>query len=124
MANKVGVSDKHHLLRAILTNPEEDTPKLALADWFDENDDSATAHAVRWCVVRKKWPHQMSRSSKVTWHGSGFSVARHCLPRLVYGLIKGRSWKATFPNTERALESLGKALAKLKGLYEPDGGVT
>lgn len=33
------MSDRNALIEACLTNPDEDTPRLALADWLDEHGD-------------------------------------------------------------------------------------
>ena len=40
-------SDQKQLLRAILENPDEDTPRLMYADWLDEHDDAARAEFIR-----------------------------------------------------------------------------
>jgi uncharacterized protein (TIGR02996 family) len=41
------VSDRDALLKAIAANPYEDTPRLALADWFDEHGEHARAEFIR-----------------------------------------------------------------------------
>jgi uncharacterized protein (TIGR02996 family) len=41
------MSDGDALHAAILSHPEEDTPRLALADWLDENDDPDQAAFIR-----------------------------------------------------------------------------
>jgi uncharacterized protein (TIGR02996 family) len=41
------VTDDQLLFAAALANPAEDTPRLALADWFDEHDEPALAAALR-----------------------------------------------------------------------------
>lgn len=41
------LSDRDALLAAIRANPDEDTPRLALADWLDENGDPDRAEFVR-----------------------------------------------------------------------------
>ena len=35
------MSDRAALFAAILAQPDEDTPRLALADWFDEHGDTS-----------------------------------------------------------------------------------
>ncbi|MBY0456405.1 MAG: TIGR02996 domain-containing protein, partial [Gemmataceae bacterium] len=35
------LSDRDALLAAIRANPDEDTPRLAFADWLDEHGDEA-----------------------------------------------------------------------------------
>ncbi len=39
--------NQNRLLRAILSNPDEDTPRLMYADWLDEHDDPARAEFIR-----------------------------------------------------------------------------
>ena len=41
------MGDRESLLRAITANPDEDTPRLALADWLDENGEPERAELVR-----------------------------------------------------------------------------
>jgi uncharacterized protein (TIGR02996 family) len=41
------MSDRDALIAAILANPDEDTPRLALADWLDEHGDPARAEFIR-----------------------------------------------------------------------------
>ncbi|MCI0705424.1 MAG: TIGR02996 domain-containing protein, partial [Planctomycetia bacterium] len=42
-----GASDQKQLLRAILDNPDEDTPRLIYADWLDEHGDPGRAEFIR-----------------------------------------------------------------------------
>jgi uncharacterized protein (TIGR02996 family) len=42
-----GAADQEHLFRAVLDNPDEDTPRLMYADWLEEHDDPARAEFVR-----------------------------------------------------------------------------
>ena len=39
--------DQNRLLGAVRANPDEDTPRLAYADWLDEHDDPARAEFIR-----------------------------------------------------------------------------
>ena len=41
------MSDRPALIEAIRANPEEDTPRLVLADWYEENGDAARAEFIR-----------------------------------------------------------------------------
>ena len=41
------ISDRDALLRAIRANPDEDTPRLMLADWLDENGEPERAEFIR-----------------------------------------------------------------------------
>jgi uncharacterized protein (TIGR02996 family) len=53
------MSDAEALLAAILSNPEEDTPRLAYADWLDEHDESRRARFHRFAptVFLSNIPH-------------------------------------------------------------------
>jgi uncharacterized protein (TIGR02996 family) len=78
------MSDHDALLAAICAEPDEDTPRLAFADWLEEHDESAHAAFVRdqvelartppWepfaAACRRRWPDRVS--------GKHF---RHSLPR-------------------------------------------
>lgn len=44
------ISDRAALLAAIRANPDDDAPRLILADWLDENGEAERAHFVRVCV--------------------------------------------------------------------------
>lgn len=45
------------LWAAVEAEPDDDSPKLVLADYLDENDDAPKLSlALRWCVKRNKWP--------------------------------------------------------------------
>src|SRR6478735_6380678 len=41
------MSDRHALTEAIREHRGEDTPRLALADWFEENGDAARGEFIR-----------------------------------------------------------------------------
>ena len=41
------MSDGQHLLRAVVAHPDEDTPRLAYADWLDEHGDPDRAEFIR-----------------------------------------------------------------------------
>src|SRR5438552_3132611 len=41
------MSDRAALMRAVIDQPGDDTPRLALADWFEENGDQARAEFIR-----------------------------------------------------------------------------
>ena len=41
------MSPDNPFLRALLAQPDDDTLRLAIADWFDENDDPARAEFIR-----------------------------------------------------------------------------
>jgi uncharacterized protein (TIGR02996 family) len=41
------VNEEAALLRAIIANPDEDTPRLVYSDWLDENDRHDRAAFIR-----------------------------------------------------------------------------
>src|SRR4051812_42470214 len=41
------MTDRDALLKAVLANPEEDTPRLALADWLDEHGEPDRGEFIR-----------------------------------------------------------------------------
>jgi uncharacterized protein (TIGR02996 family) len=45
------VNDGELLLKAILANPAEDTPRLVYADWLEENGQGERAEFIRWQVA-------------------------------------------------------------------------
>jgi uncharacterized protein (TIGR02996 family) len=50
--------DGDGLLKAILADPDDDTPRLVYADWLDENGEPARAEFVRVQVELAKYPDQ------------------------------------------------------------------
>lgn len=50
------MNDAKALWLAIRKHPGEGTPKLVLADWYEENGRPEMGLAIRWCVARGKWP--------------------------------------------------------------------
>jgi uncharacterized protein (TIGR02996 family) len=55
------VNERDALLRAILTDPADDTPRLVFADWLEENGEAARAALIRKQVARwngqaASWP--------------------------------------------------------------------
>jgi uncharacterized protein (TIGR02996 family) len=50
------VTDRAALFAAILANPDEDTPRLALADWLDEHEDAQYAGFIRTQIELAKRP--------------------------------------------------------------------
>lgn len=47
-------ADRAALVAGILANPDDDTPRLVAADWFEENGDSARAEFIRVQVNRAR----------------------------------------------------------------------
>src|SRR5262245_12784273 len=52
------------LLAAIIANPGEDTPRLAYADWLDENGEPARARCIRLQYESEKLPPIGAKASK------------------------------------------------------------
>lgn len=53
------------LLRAIRDTPDDDLPRLALADWLDENDSPERAEFLRVQVELARLPHDSARRSEL-----------------------------------------------------------
>jgi len=125
------MNDAKALWRAIAKNPGEDTPKLALADWYGEQERPEMAHALRWCVARKRWPHRFDSCSLVCWirqarakgGGPRPEWARRCtLPASLYDAlprrwepVRGFSYCGT---AEAAVRKLAAALERLRSVLE------
>jgi uncharacterized protein (TIGR02996 family) len=81
------VSDHDALVRAICEHPDEDTPRLILADWLEENADASHAEYIRaqieyantpqWepAAVRYKWQRPDVATGNAVW-------LKQTLPRL------------------------------------------
>lgn len=50
-----------------LAKGADNTTKLVLADLLEEQGDTNTAIALRWCVKRKRWPRKASYSEWEWW---------------------------------------------------------
>ena len=64
------MTDGEALLRAVLANPEEDTPRLVYADWLEENGDAPRARFIRWqieCESRRSFQHPFPPVSFRKW---------------------------------------------------------
>jgi uncharacterized protein (TIGR02996 family) len=60
---ETAMTDHEALILAIIHNPDEDTPRLALADWFQENDQPERAEFVRLqCEAARKRPATRRRT--------------------------------------------------------------
>jgi uncharacterized protein (TIGR02996 family) len=52
------MSDRAAFVAAIRAEPEEDTPRLAMADWLDEHDEPVRAEFIRvQCELARRWPN-------------------------------------------------------------------
>jgi uncharacterized protein (TIGR02996 family) len=85
--------DADAFLRAIIDNPDDDTPRLVYADWLDENGDPERAEFIRVQIALAREPHghqarqaliarneSLLRHHRVEWTprpASGMDVAFH-----------------------------------------------
>lgn len=53
------MTDLDALLQSVVINPAEDTPRLMLADWYDENDQPARAEFVRKQIELARTPNKL-----------------------------------------------------------------
>jgi uncharacterized protein (TIGR02996 family) len=67
-------------LAAIEADPNDPEPKLAMADWLEENDQPDLAYCYRWCA--KHGRHPQCRQDEVLWYWivSGRNTMSHALP--------------------------------------------
>jgi len=119
------VSDRKALWKAIAKHPREDTPKLALADWFAEHggpvDGSRMYFAIRWCVANRKWPAVVERNDAIWWVMNG-APGRHTLHPAIFRMMPGcRQHYVIFSHhgsAEAAIRALARVLTKLRNLCE------
>lgn len=132
------MNDAKALYKAIELHPLERTPKLALADLYEERGLLHVALAIRWCVARDKWPWthdsvsgvRPTRYRRFSWtcpHRYRSARRQDVLPECVYRALpnagRGR-WTHTWPDTtfffsvELALSDLGYALDALRSALE------
>lgn len=118
------MTDGKALWKAIAARPGEDTPKLALADWYEEHGDGRMSHALRWCVARRTWPLHGPRRS--LWIRQVSRPGRNHLPAVVFDALAPRadgtppallSWDS-WRSPEAAIRALAKSLAKLRSACE------
>jgi uncharacterized protein (TIGR02996 family) len=72
------MSDEAALLNAIIAHPDEDTPRLAYADWLDENDRPRGAEFVRvqcrladMSPAEPEWAALIDREADLIFNGTG-----------------------------------------------------
>src|SRR5262245_7539690 len=100
------MTDHDALLRAICENPREDTPRLAFADWLEENGQSERAAFIRtdvamalreeWDAERLWWEALPGRLliNRFTWTGS-VPLPEYPNPRLFW--YEGPLFRRGFP---------------------------
>ncbi|MBA4063483.1 MAG: hypothetical protein C0501_07175 [Isosphaera sp.] len=76
------MSDHDALLAAICADPDEDTPRLALADWLDEHDQHARAAFVRDQVELARTPPWEPFAARARHHRPDLASGRHLLHTL------------------------------------------
>jgi uncharacterized protein (TIGR02996 family) len=98
------MNDRDALLRAICTDPDDDTPRLVFADWLQEHGDEDRAEFVRaqvrhaallrnaapdannlagrarghWERHKREWLAELPRVAGVTWHDAFFRGMVEC----------------------------------------------
>ena len=105
------VSDEQALWAAIAAHPAENTPKLVLADWYDEHGDPDMARGLRWCAECGRWPHRYTRRPGAVWYRRG-KRREICLPARVYRLARKRPREPAlrFKSVANAVRAVGEAL--------------
>lgn len=131
---------------AVREKPEDDTARLVLADYLDENDDRVLAHAHRWMVARGLRPHfrewYLDRSGRIVrrvperfswiWYSLGNhphwylerGAPEHAiLPGIVFISRGTAGFQMTFPSDRVAVHWLADALEQLRVAHsiEPGG---
>ncbi|AWM41303.1 hypothetical protein GobsT_00720 [Gemmata obscuriglobus] len=120
--------ESHPLWAELRTNPD-DTLKLALADYLEENGDPNTGYALRWCVAHDRWPRVTK--SLIMWYtdpsekhpGKKRDVARALLPVVLFAVLGQVQTRAdlkfvgtgyAYSTLAIAMEVLGEVLADLR----------
>ncbi|MDY3553639.1 hypothetical protein R5W24_002742 [Gemmata sp. JC717] len=120
--------ESHPLWAELRANPD-DTLKLALADYLEENGDPNTGYALRWCVAHDRWPRVTK--SLIMWltdptekhAGKKRDVARALLPVVFFVVLKQAQTQAdlkfvttgyAYSTLAIAMEVLGEVLADLR----------
>lgn len=55
LRDHIAMSDRDHFLAAIRSAPDEDLPRLVMADWLDENGESERAELIRLQIQLHHW---------------------------------------------------------------------
>jgi uncharacterized protein (TIGR02996 family) len=64
-------ADRDGLFQAILTNPDDDVPRLVYADWLEEHDDSEYARFIRTQVQLARVPEYHPLHVRLWWEERG-----------------------------------------------------
>ena len=95
------LADNKALLRAIAADPDEDTPRLAYADWLDENNEPKYAAFIRAQIALAGVPEYDPRGVRA-WFGDPDAITGRgfdaFLPDLPDGVVwDQRSFRRGFP---------------------------
>ncbi len=110
------MDDCKSLWKAIARQPGEDTPKLALADWYDDHGQPDMAFALRWCVAKGKWPYR-SRYSKLaggSWWPRKSQPCPYNLDRWLMRAVEPSGYACLCGSAEQAVKRLAVGLARLR----------
>jgi uncharacterized protein (TIGR02996 family) len=87
--------DRDCLLRAIAEHPDDDAPRLACADWYEEHGDPDRAELVRVQVeladFGRVWRRALARREQALMaaHGARWRAALPAIPGILYGFDRG-----------------------------------
>ena len=118
MRGRCLVSELELLWDYVEKHPNEDTAKRGLADKLEEDGDSITAYALRWCIKWRRWPN-VTKSTK--WRTGGiyyFTKAGRTKERVNQGcslpsfIIAYNDFKYKEASLPKLITNLGKALLK------------
>ncbi len=113
------MSDEEALFRAICEHPDEDTPRLAYADWLDEHDQPERAEFIRAQVELARLPPEDDDAA--------MAARRAVLLRRTRALLRqhGKQWKKRRGKTTRAVRALKLNYYFARGFPDfPTGFVT
>lgn len=123
-------ADVRAMWKAIAAQPLEDTPKLALADLYDELGEPRMGYALRWCVAHGKWPelsedwvaYRGRRPAwRYHWRLQRGRPSQCTLDKNLLGLVTGGWWNVDhwpFATCEAAVRALARAQEKLRRVIE------
>jgi len=86
------VSDLHDLIRACKAEPDDDAPRLILADWLDEHGEAERAAFIRAQIAR---PDDASIGPNLEWAGEWKRWADHWHAK---GRLDADYWQTTQPD--------------------------
>ncbi|AWM38469.1 hypothetical protein GobsT_33800 [Gemmata obscuriglobus] len=124
------MSPDNPLLQALIAEPEDDTLRLAMADWFDENDDPARAELVRVQVELARGVTDRARRCELELRQRDLLVAHdrewvaplawllHCEPGQWGGWVFRRGFVEYFNLPAPRVIKYGAGLARLTPVRE------